>query len=134
MLMLGTKCPSITSTWTQSQPAVSIAAHFLAQLGEVSREDRRRDEQGAGHSRASKRASRTTQSRHGQREACAKPDPARRDLSPARIAGGRAAPGARHGGKSTIMAFCARHGGAALAIAMAGATTVGAVPVDIWSK
>ena len=25
MVMLGTKCPSITSTWIQSQPALSIA-------------------------------------------------------------------------------------------------------------
>ena len=43
MVMLGTKWPSMTSTWMQSAPAFH-RAHFLAKLGEVGRQDRRRDD------------------------------------------------------------------------------------------
>ena len=44
MVMLGTKWPSMTSTWIQSQPACVDGAHLLAELGEVGGEDGRGDD------------------------------------------------------------------------------------------
>ena len=43
MVRLGTKWPSITSTWIQSAPASVDRADLLAEAGEVGGEDRGRD-------------------------------------------------------------------------------------------
>ena len=48
-VMLGTKCPSITSRWIQSAPAASTAAHLLAEPREIGGQDRRRDDHRACH-------------------------------------------------------------------------------------
>ena len=47
-VMLGTKCPSITSIWIQSAPAASIARTSSPSQREVGRKDRGSDERG-GH-------------------------------------------------------------------------------------
>ena len=44
-VMLGTKRPSMTSTWIQSAPASSTAAHLLAEAAEIGGQDRGRDQQ-----------------------------------------------------------------------------------------
>ena len=49
MVMLGTKWPSITSTWIQSAAGGVDGADLLAEPGEIGGEDRRSNEQGAGH-------------------------------------------------------------------------------------
>ena len=48
MVRLGTKWPSMTSTWIQSAPGLVDRAHLLAELGEVGGQDRRGNE-GCGH-------------------------------------------------------------------------------------
>ncbi len=50
-VMLGTKWPSMTSTWIQSAPAASIALDLLAEPGEVGGEDRGGDQGPASHRR-----------------------------------------------------------------------------------
>ena len=59
-VMLGTKWPSITSTWIQSAPASIDGAHLLAEAGEIGGQDRGGDED-RGHWRAGSTAGRGRQ-------------------------------------------------------------------------
>ena len=56
MVMLGTKRPSITSTWIQSAPAASTARDLLGEAAEVGGEDGGGDPIGGRHGRVSRAA------------------------------------------------------------------------------